>query len=512
MRAEPHPLDPDHITIGALLNACSQSGQFDRALEVYRMLNEYRIKGTPDVYTMAINACGQNGNLEIAAAIYNDMKEKGVRPDETLFSALIDVAGHAEKVEVCFRYLKDAKRQGIKPGSIIYSALMGACTNSKNWQRALELYGEIKSQGVKPTVSTFNALITALCDAGKLHESVEFLEEMKLEEVLPNSITYKVLLMACEREDEPQLAVKLFSSAMTDGIMPDLTTCNCILGLCLRRFQQDSACGQSLVRDETGNTQIHNQWTSWALLTYRQLISARVKPTKETLSQLLGCLRMPVSVIEEGGNNKRYHKQSKYPPLTEGFGVYDPRAFSLYEEAASLGIVPPFYSRDVVVSIDVRHMEVFIAEVYLLTVIKGVKHRLAGGAEAPNITIRLPIEEITVKSSNGEKLINACGRTGQAVAALLRRLDLPYQGKEAQGRIRISGKPLRQWMSPKHYPNNFHFHGRASTSRNPSVLLGKHILDQRGKIQTKDFSVDETTDSLIKKNLSQEEHEGLRNE
>ncbi|KAG5624840.1 hypothetical protein H5410_010058 [Solanum commersonii] len=169
MKAEARPIEPDQITIGALMKACANAGQVDRALEVYRMIDKCDIKGTPEVYTIAVNCCSQNGNWEFARSIYDDMSKKGVNPDEMFISALIDVAGHTGKLEAAFEVLEEARTKGINLGSISYSSLMGACCNAKNWQKALELYEDIKGINLKPTVSMMNALITALCKSHLKH-------------------------------------------------------------------------------------------------------------------------------------------------------------------------------------------------------------------------------------------------------------------------------------------------------------------------------------------------------
>lgn len=57
----------------------------DRTREVYKMLQEYNITGTPEVYTIAVRSCSQIGDLEFGLGIYDDMKRNGVRPDEVLF-------------------------------------------------------------------------------------------------------------------------------------------------------------------------------------------------------------------------------------------------------------------------------------------------------------------------------------------------------------------------------------------------------------------------------------------
>lgn len=56
----------------------------NRTREVYKMLQEYNITGTPEVYTIAVRSCSQIGDLEFALKIYDDMKTKGVTPDEVI--------------------------------------------------------------------------------------------------------------------------------------------------------------------------------------------------------------------------------------------------------------------------------------------------------------------------------------------------------------------------------------------------------------------------------------------
>lgn len=46
------------------------------------MIEEFKIKGTPELYTIAVNSCSENGDWEFACSVYNDMTKKGVLPDE----------------------------------------------------------------------------------------------------------------------------------------------------------------------------------------------------------------------------------------------------------------------------------------------------------------------------------------------------------------------------------------------------------------------------------------------
>jgi len=54
---------------------------------VYEMIDMYNIKGTPELYTIAVNSFSQTGDWEFACNIYDDMKKKGVVPDEVCSGA-----------------------------------------------------------------------------------------------------------------------------------------------------------------------------------------------------------------------------------------------------------------------------------------------------------------------------------------------------------------------------------------------------------------------------------------
>lgn len=78
-----------------------------------------------------------------------------------------------------------------------------------------------------------------------------------------------------------------------------------------------------------------------ALVVYRDAMVAGVMPTMEVLSQVLGCLHLPYDVslqdelIENLGVSADISRCSNLHSLVDGFGEYDPRAFSVVEVSRS---------------------------------------------------------------------------------------------------------------------------------------------------------------------------------
>ena len=40
------------------------------------------VKGSPACFTAAVHACSQKGDLDYALSVYKDLKKDGVKPDE----------------------------------------------------------------------------------------------------------------------------------------------------------------------------------------------------------------------------------------------------------------------------------------------------------------------------------------------------------------------------------------------------------------------------------------------
>lgn len=78
-------------------------------------------------------------------------------------------------------------------------------------------------------------------------------------------------------------------------------------------------------------------------------------------------------------------------------------------------------------------------------------------------------------------------RAGQAVAALFRRVRIPYQGSESNGKLRINSVGLTKWYQPKLESPKFGLQGDWSSSQS---RLGKNISNQQRNIRTGNLSFD----------------------
>ncbi|KAG6542986.1 hypothetical protein Mapa_015678 [Marchantia paleacea] len=496
MKGEPCFLQPNHVTYGALISACAKDGQVERAFDVYRSMRKSGMKGTPECYTAAVHACSQTGDIDLARTVLEDMKKDGVQPDEIFFSALVDVAGHANDVDGAFKILDYMKAFGMSPKSITYSAVMGVCSNTGNWERALKLYHEIRACGLQPTVSTFNALITALSDAKQTHEAFSVLDEMKGAGIMPDQITYSILLEACQVLHDPDRAFHLYAKARAEGVVPSQSICDSVIGICYASIRNRlPAPGYLQPRGVvTGPSfeEPYKQWTNWALSVYRQTVAAGYTPTLKSLSLLLGCLRKHEAQEDKSLIEDTFFPHDDTPKdlpslILDAGGLYDPRALVFFEEAATLGVVPRFNYTAGPIILNAEMLPSYVAEVSLLTLLQGLKRRHDAGAQLYPVTIKHFVEiKQTLTATREIKKLAISGRSGQSMAALLRRLKLHYQGHESSGKLLITvasmkklWKPISQSQSVAGTQHN----QRLASLKPRNVFVAKGIAEQQRAIR-----------------------------
>lgn len=78
-------------------------------------------------------------------------------------------------------------------------------------------------------------------------------------------------------------------------------------------------------------------------------------------------------------------------------------------------------------------------------------------------------------------------RISRAVAALLRRLGIPYIGNESFGKIRINGVIVKKWLQPKLASS---FSGKPAYLSSYQSRLGRGISHQQRNIRTGDLSLE----------------------
>lgn len=460
----------DAFTVAALVDACSKAGQTERALGVLQSMQEEGIQPPLHAYTAAVQACTGEGSVQRAKRVLGQMKKQRVRPDEGLYAQVIKVAAEAKDDITIAETLHSMRKSGLQEGNATTRAILSSCRKMGLPERALEQYKQKKAEGVTLSLQCYNEVLETLCAAERLEESLEVAEEMRSACVGLNRRSYGLLIAACERDSKADLALKLYHAARMEGVTPDSKICHSIISLCYDQIKKQISpplsvltVGQpSFVRAKAPLTLPHQQWVACAITVYLQALAAGVVPKPVLLSKLLGCLRVPEPVIDFAVESESLHAHGFARALSSSGGgppppqslmselesIYDHRALAIYEEAARLGVVPRVDKTDGPLRLDLTALPSHAAEVCILALTRRLHKRQT---ENPSARVYLVAVELAVESLvlNRPELrrsvtVQLAGSTGQAVAALLRRLDIRFQGPESRGKLRILAASLQK--------------------------------------------------------------------
>ncbi|GJW65249.1 pentatricopeptide repeat-containing protein MRL1, chloroplastic isoform X1 [Tanacetum coccineum] len=396
MNSETHPIDPDHITVGALMKACMNAGQVERAREINWLLKNSN-QGTPEVYTIALYSC-------------------------TIFfvSALIDVAGHADLIITDFQPYLPTKQLLIPSVKVERKNEEIQFTVNKFFIKGPTARARAQSSNYNPVASGY------------------FIDTENPTNPRPgaNSASSHDDTLTPEKASTASISVTKRDPSNT-AIFPIVTT----KSFRLHHTTHNPNCNRVSTERAKDSVLPHRLYTELESANLTIFLSPHTHHC-----DLLDTIHYTSSSQALVDKSERRYDLRKFLSDVCAFpfnlnakkrsfarttlGVDGNReTVNAVAEAASLGIVPGVSLKESPIVVDVTKLPLYTAErvlvgrpcsivfgciktlqVYFLTVLKGLRHRLAAGVKLPNISILLPVAKTQIKAPMGDKTINVAGR------------------------------------------------------------------------------------------------------
>jgi pentatricopeptide repeat protein len=87
-------INPDLVTYTTAMRACAQARKSNKAMEIFRVINDMGMELDVYCYTTAMDACAKDRNWKTALKLLEDMTVKGVAPNEFTYSVAITACGN----------------------------------------------------------------------------------------------------------------------------------------------------------------------------------------------------------------------------------------------------------------------------------------------------------------------------------------------------------------------------------------------------------------------------------
>lgn len=164
------------VTWNAMLSAYVEQGQPDKALQLYRQLQQTDINPDEVTFVSAIQACDMLAGKEDAVMVdgKKPLKSKYVEEGKSIHD--------------------EVRRMGYDDSNVtIGSALVGMYVSCWSLVQAFEVFNRLSERHV----GSWNTMIAGLVQQGEAERAVELYTQMKLEGVSPNRQTFVSTLQAC---------------------------------------------------------------------------------------------------------------------------------------------------------------------------------------------------------------------------------------------------------------------------------------------------------------------------
>ena len=137
---EKRGLDLDHVTLGTLLKAFQDAGQWEQALLIFSSIPRMWLEQTAVHFAGVMNSCAVSGQWEWTLALLDRMQHKLVSPDEVCYNTIISACEEGEQWELALETFNSMFSRELIPNHRSFTSAISACGTCQQWEAALALF------------------------------------------------------------------------------------------------------------------------------------------------------------------------------------------------------------------------------------------------------------------------------------------------------------------------------------------------------------------------------------
>ncbi|EPS62011.1 hypothetical protein M569_12781, partial [Genlisea aurea] len=194
-------VEPDWISLVAVLPACSQLGGFETGRWIHRYADRKGLLRITPLCNALMEMYMKCGDVERAMQLFDTIPERDVISWSTAISGLASHGGAREALDL-FRRMQELKTE---PNGITFVGLLSACAHAGLLDQGLKYFELMqKAYNIEPGVEHYGCIVDLLGRAGKIPEAMEVIEGMEVE---PNVEIWSSVLSSCRNHRNLEAAV-----------------------------------------------------------------------------------------------------------------------------------------------------------------------------------------------------------------------------------------------------------------------------------------------------------------
>jgi pentatricopeptide repeat protein len=158
----------DVITWTAMILGHVQSGQGEKGLELFRQMQQEGVQPDSVTIVAVLNACASVVALEEGRSVHEQIVEHGWDSDIFVMNSLIDMYAKCGSMEDAWRVFSKMPSRDV----VTWTVILGGCAMHGHGKEALKLFEWMCKEGVQPDDVTFVCLLSACSHAGLVDEGM----------------------------------------------------------------------------------------------------------------------------------------------------------------------------------------------------------------------------------------------------------------------------------------------------------------------------------------------------
>ncbi|CAM6014887.1 unnamed protein product [Sphagnum balticum] len=158
----------DVVTWTAIILGHVQSGQGQKALELFQQMQQEGVRPKSVTIVGVLNACASIVALEEGRCVHQQIIEHGWDSDVFVANSLIDMYAKCGSMEDAWRVFNKMPSRDV----VTWTTILGGCAMHRHGKEALKLFEQMCKEGVQPDDITFVCLLSACSHTGLVDEGM----------------------------------------------------------------------------------------------------------------------------------------------------------------------------------------------------------------------------------------------------------------------------------------------------------------------------------------------------
>ncbi|KAK9912617.1 hypothetical protein M0R45_036471 [Rubus argutus] len=215
---------PTAFAFGAVINACSDTSALEEGQQVHSYLLKLGFEFQIHIISALVDMYGKCGSVSDARKGFDHIKE----PDIVLWSSMIGGYVQNGENEAALSLYCRMHREGILPNELTMASLLKACSSLCAFEQGKQIHARTIKYGFGLEYSIGSALFTMYAKCGNLEDGNLVFRRMPTRDI----VSWNAMISGLSQNGQGSEALELFEEMRFGGTEPDYVTFVNVLSAC----------------------------------------------------------------------------------------------------------------------------------------------------------------------------------------------------------------------------------------------------------------------------------------